>query len=127
MRAEIPGAGEGVLTIKITGKLRQSELAAAQKNAAEILRKRGDSRVLILAEKFEGWEKGGDWGDLSAQTQLDEQIERIAIVGEKRWEDVALLFTGKGIRKVEIEYFAPMEVSRARSWLSSPRQSGNES
>jgi hypothetical protein len=44
MSAEIPGVGEGVLTIKITGKLRQSELAAAQKNAAEILRKRVDPR-----------------------------------------------------------------------------------
>jgi hypothetical protein len=91
------------------------------------MRRRYFGNELILAEKFEGWEKAGDWGDLSAQTQLDEQIERIAIVGEKPWEDVALLFTGKGIRKVEIEYFAPMEVSRARSWLSSPRQSGNES
>jgi len=58
MSAEIVDASEGVLTIKITGKLHHSELAAAQKNAAETLQKRGGSRVLVLAEKFEGWEKG---------------------------------------------------------------------
>ena len=125
MSAEIVDNAEGVLTIKISGKLRQSELAAAQKNAAKILQKRGGSRVLVLAEKFEGWEKGDDWGDLSGQAQLDAQIDRMAIVGEKRWEDVALLFTGKGIRHVDIEYFSPTELPRAQSWLSNARQSGN--
>jgi SpoIIAA-like len=119
MSAEIVENAEGVLTIRISGKLRQSELATAQKNAAEILKKRGGSRVLVLAEKFDGWEKAGDWGDLSAQTQLDAQIDRMAIVGEKRWEDVALLFTGKGIRHIDIEYFSPNDLLRARSWLSS--------
>jgi len=125
MSAEIVDDAEGVLTIKISGKLRQSELAAAQKNAAKILEKRGGSRVLVLAEKFEGWEKEDDWGDLSGQTQLDAQIDQMAIVGEKRWEDVALLFTGKGIRHVDIEYFSPTELPRARNWLSSTTESGN--
>jgi hypothetical protein len=127
MSAEIVDNAEGVLTIRISGKLSQSELATAQKNAAEILKKRGDSRVLVLAEKFDGWEKAGEWGNLSAQTQLDAQIDRMAIVGEKRWEDVALLFTGKGIRHIDIEYFSPIDLPRARSWLSGPGRSGNES
>jgi SpoIIAA-like len=125
MSAEIVDNGGAVLTIKISGKLRQSELAAAQKNAAKILEKRGGSRVLVLAERFEGWEKGDDWGDLSGQEQLDAQIDRMAIVGEKRWEDVALLFTGKGIRHIDIEYFSPTDLPRARNWLSSARESGN--
>jgi len=125
MSAEIADNTEGVLTIRISGKLRQAELAAAQKSAAELLRKRGGSRLLVLAEEFEGWEKGGDWGDLSGQEQLDAQIERMAIVGEKRWEDVALLFTCKGVRHIEIEYFSPTELPRARSWLSTPAKGGN--
>jgi|KBSMisStaDraftv2_1062788.scaffolds.fasta_scaffold488975_2 hypothetical protein len=120
MSAEILDNTEEVLTIRISGKLRQSELVTAQKNAAAILRKRGGSRLLVLAEKFDGWEKGGDWGNLSGQEQLDAQIDRMAIVGEKRWEDVALLFTGKGLRHIEIEYFSPTDLPRARSWLSSP-------
>jgi hypothetical protein len=125
MSAEIVNAIEGMLTIRISGRLRQSELAAAQKNAAEMLKKRGGSRLLVLAEKFEGWEKGQDWGDLSGQEKLDAQIDRMAIVGEKKWEDVALLFTGKGIRHIEIEYFSSAELPRARDWLSSARESGN--
>jgi hypothetical protein len=125
MSAEIVDASEGVLTIKISGKLRYSELAAAQKTAAETLQKRGGSRLSVLAERFEGWEKGGDWGDLSGQAQLDAQIERLAIVAEKRWEDVALMFAGKGIRHIDIEYFPPTELPKARAWLASGRESGN--
>jgi hypothetical protein len=125
MSAEIVDASEGVLTIKISGKLRHSELAAAQKTAAETLQKRGGSRLLVLAERFEGWEKGGDWGDLSGQAQLDAQIERLAIVAEKRWEDVALMFAGKGVRHIDIEYFPPTELPKARAWLASGRESGN--
>ena len=125
MSAEIVNAIEGMLTIRISGRLRQSELAAAQKNAAEMLKKRGGSRLLVLAEKFEGWEKGQDWGDLYGQEKLDAQIDRMAIVGEKKWEDVALLFTGKGIRHIEIEYFSSAELPRARDWLSSARESGS--
>ena len=125
MSAEIVENTKEVLTIKISGKLRQSELARTQKSAAELLKKGGGSRVLVLAERFEGWEKGDDWGDLSGQEQLDEQIERMAIVGEKRWEGVALLFTGKGVRQVEIEYFPPTELSKARGWLTSGRDGGN--
>src|SRR4029077_10371135 len=125
MSAEIVEASEGVLTIRISGKLRHSQLAAAQKAAAETLQKRGGSRLLVLAERFEGWEKGGDWGDLSGQVQLDAQIERLAIVAEKRWEDVALMFAGKGIRYIDIEYSPPMELPKARGWLASGRESGN--
>lgn len=125
MSAEIVDASEGVLTIKISEKLRQSELAAAQKTAAETLQKRGGSRLLVLAERFEGWEKGGDWGDLSGRAQLDAQIERLAIVAEKRWEDAALMFAGKGVRHIDIEYFPPTELPKARAWLASSRESGN--
>jgi hypothetical protein len=125
MSAEIVDNSGGVLTIKVSGKLRQPELAAAQKDAAEMLEKKGSSRLLVLAEEFEGWEKGGDWGDLSGQMQLDVQIDRMAIVGEKRWEDLALLFTGKGIRHVDIEYFAPAELLKARDWLARAREGGN--
>jgi hypothetical protein len=118
MSAEIVDNTKGVLTIKISGKMQQSELAATQKNVAEILQKEGGSRLLVLAEEFEGWEKGGDWGDLSGQVQLDEQVERMAIVGQERWKDVALLFTGKGVRHVAIEYFSPAELPKARGWLA---------
>jgi hypothetical protein len=117
MSAEIVTAADGVLTIKITGKLTQPELQAVQKSAAEILTAQGKMRVLVIAQEFEGWEKTGDWGNISIQDEMDPKIKKMAIVGESKWEDLALLFAAKGLRKFPIEYFQPQDLAKARGWL----------
>src|SRR4051812_22146987 len=117
MSTEIVNNRDGILTVKVTGRLSQTDLLITQQAAADVLRVHGGSRVLLVAEDFEGWEKGGNWGDMSAQGELDAYAERIAIVGDEKWKDLALLFTGKGIRHVAIEYFLPPEVEKAREWL----------
>jgi hypothetical protein len=71
----------------------------------------------LLVENFAGIDKAGNWSDVSFQARNDPFIEKIAIVGEKKWEDVALLFSGKVIRRVPIEYFPPADVAKARAWL----------
>ena len=104
MSAKIVDTAGGVLTVKITGKLTRSELAEVQKKAGEILRKEGRMRILIVGEGFQGWGAGGeDWGDLSFQTEYDPFIEKLAIVGEERWEDLALVFVSKGLRRFPVE------------------------
>lgn len=120
MSAEIIGATEGVITARVSGKLRQEELYALQASAADLIKRQGKVRILILAEGFEGWERGGDWGDLSFQTAHDAQIERMAFVGDQKWQDPALLFTAQGLRKFPIEYFAPADLVKARAWLAEP-------
>lgn len=42
----------------------------------------------------------------------------MAIVGDKKWEDLALIFTAKGLRKFPIEYFEPAQIAHARAWLA---------
>ena len=76
-------------------------------------------RILILTQNFQGWGAGGeDWGDLSFQDEHDPLIEKLAIVGEDRWEDLALMFVSKGLRRFPVEYFQPTELTRARAWLA---------
>jgi hypothetical protein len=116
--AEIVNAADGILTVKITGRLTQPELAAAQKAAAEVLQQQGKGRVLVITENFQGWERGGDWGDQSFQLEHDAHIEKMAIVGDKKWEDLALVFASKGLRSFAIEYFPPAHLAQARAWLA---------
>jgi hypothetical protein len=42
----------------------------------------------------------------------------MAIVGDKKWEDLVLIFASKGLRRFPIEYFEPAESPRARAWLA---------
>jgi hypothetical protein len=108
----------GVLTLKVSGKLTQAELKSVQKAAGEIIDKQGKCRLLVLTENFAGWERGGAWSDQSFQAAHDASIERMAIVGDRKWEDLALLFTAKGLRAFPIEYFEPGQLAAARAWLA---------
>ena len=117
MSAEIVNTADRILTLKVAGKLTQPEFAAAQKQVAEILQQQGKMSLLVLTEEFQGWERGGAWGDLSFQMENDSLIEKLAIVGEKQWEDLTLLFASKGLRKFPVEYFQPTQLSQARAWL----------
>lgn len=118
MSAEIGTIADGILTVRITGRLAHPELRAAQHQAAAILQGESKVRLLVLADGFQGWERGGDWGDLSFQVENDPFIEKMAIVGEQRWEDLALIFAGKGLRKFPVEYFQSADLARARTWLA---------
>jgi len=120
MGAEILNHAAGVLTIKVSGTLTQPELAKLQAAAAGIFGTggtRGKWRVLVLTENFAGWERGETWNDFSFSDH-DADIERMAIVGERKWADQALMFTAKGLRPFQIEYFEPAQIAAARAWLA---------
>ena len=117
MGAEITNVSGQVLTLKVSGTLTQPELASMQAAASAMFGAQGQWRILVLTENFLGWERGGSWDDFSFQSEHDVQIERMAIVGEQKWEELALLFAAKGLRKFPIQYFNPAQVATARAWL----------
>lgn len=118
MSAKIIDHHAGLVTVKITGKLIYTELTALQKSLSSIIDQEGSIRVLVITEDFQGWAKEGDWGDVSFQSESDAFIKKMALVGEKKWEDLALMFTGKGFRKFPVEYFESSELDIAKSWLA---------
>jgi hypothetical protein len=118
MACEIVEMSGGLFTAKISGKLKKSELDQVQKAAIKFMETGGKARFLIIAEAFQGWDNKADWGDVSFQMKYDAQIERIAIVGEKRWEDLTSAFVGQGIRPVDIRYFQPADLAIARTWIA---------
>ena len=118
MTAEISSIEGGLVTLRVSGQLTQRELSAAQAEVARIIDRTDKVRILVLAEHFAGWEKGGTWSDFSFQIAHDDDIERMAIVGEERWRDLALLFTSQGMRPFPVEYFVPERLAEARAWLA---------
>jgi hypothetical protein len=118
MSYEIVDSTGGTLTIRISGMLTYAEYDAGQRKAAEIMRQQGRMRSLVLLEQFLGLEKEGNWGDISFAMEFDKYLEKIAFVGEKKFEDYVFLFTGKGVRKVPIEFFEPADLAKARAWLA---------
>ena len=118
MGAEITNVSGKLLTLTVSGTLTQPELSSMQTAAAAIFGAEGQWRVLVLADHFLGWERGGTWDDFTFQSEHDVHIERMAIVGERKWEELALLFAAKGLRRFPIQYFSPAQLTAARAWLA---------
>jgi hypothetical protein len=117
MPCEIVEKGESLVTLKISGLLKRAELARAEKVAIEVMGSAPKIRFLIVVEDFQGWDSKDNWEDVSFQAQFDTQIEKIAIVGDKRWQELVEVFVGKGLRSMDIRYFAPPEMALARTWI----------
>lgn len=115
MSIQIIDVTNGLVTARLAGKLTPDEQAQFQKTVVKVIKKEGKASVLVYAQDFQGWDKG-DWSDISFQAQYDSQIEKMAIVGKEKWADLAVMFTGKGLRKVPIEFFADPE--KARAWIT---------
>jgi hypothetical protein len=108
---------DGIITWKIAGQLQQPDLEATQKYASDIIRKHGPIRILVIAGDFKGWAKAGDWGDLSFQLENDAYIEKVAVVVDKKWEDLVNMFIGKGLREFPVECFPLSDTAKAMAWL----------
>jgi hypothetical protein len=117
MGAQIVDVVGDLVTCKIWGKLSEAELQALQRVASGVMEGKDRVNFLVLVESFDGWEPG-EWSDFSFQAAQDGKISRMALVGEKRWEDLANAFVGKGMRAFPVGYFLPTELGEAVEWLA---------
>jgi len=119
MPIEIIDAAGKLLQVKIRGMLKKADYDRMIQIAKEPIERHGKVRALVILEAFEDWERHEDWGDVSFMTEQGQHIEKMAIVGDEKWQDDALGFTAKGFRATAIEFFTPSRLSEARTWLSS--------
>jgi hypothetical protein len=117
MSLQITETSPGLVSVKISGKLSRNELTTFLQSVPQLLRTHGDFNLLVLADEFDGFGPG-NWATTSPQTKFDKHIRRIAVVCDPKWSDLAMMFTGKGLRPAEIESFPPSELAKARAWLS---------
>jgi hypothetical protein len=71
-----------------------------------------------VIENFQGFERGADWGDLEFLFSHSNEIAKIAIIGEPRWESDALAFAGAGFRRAPVKFFPTGQEAQARVWLA---------
>lgn len=116
MSIQILDTVDRIITVEITGRIRAEELRAHQAEIYEQLKEWEGGSLLTIIEEFEGLEDG-DWSDLSFQMQADPLIHKMAILGDRKWEEFAHAFTGKGVRDVPIEFFPTGHMIEAVKWL----------
>ena len=114
-------AGDNIFRVELQGTLRKADLDRCQTQLIAEMRRLGPVRLLFVLDRFDGWEPGDNWSDLSFYASHGDLIERIAIVGEEKWRSEALMFVGADLRRAPVEFFAGPSASTddARVWLTS--------
>ena len=107
-----------MLILHVSGKITPSEVTTVQSDITPILMGRGVERILILLEDFEGWDSAPGWEDTSMADVSDQYISRIAVVGDEKWHEQALLYLLADLRPVDITYFSRADEVAARLWLT---------
>ena len=109
---------EGWVRARISGVMVLADQMALEAVAKRLIDAGQKTSLLVTLDDFEGWEKNEAWGDdLQFQLEYGSEIARIAIVGDERWKDQALLFVGKGFRDTQIEFFPTGSSDIAEAWL----------
>jgi SpoIIAA-like len=118
MPIEMHHEGDDVYRLDFVGLLRRADLAACETSLAGEIGRIGSVKLLCVLTGFLGWERQGDWGDLTFYLKHGDAIERIAIVGDERWRTEALMFASADLRKAPVEFFPAGNLATARAWLS---------
>ena len=73
-------------------------------------------RVLCELHDFHGWEAGALWADIKFDLKHFADIERLALVGESRWEQGMAVFC-KPFTTAKVRYFDVSKLAEARAWI----------
>jgi hypothetical protein len=107
-----------VLEVRVTGKLTKESYQEFVPAVDEQIKEHGKLRILFVMVDFHGWTAGAMWEDLKFDLKHWKDIERLAIVGDKKWEKGMAAFC-KPFTKAHIRYFDILQLEEARQWLES--------
>jgi hypothetical protein len=111
--------GGKVLTVHVSGKLVKADYELFMPEVEKLLRLHGKLSMLFDMTGFHGWEASALWEDTKFAIKYFSDIEKIAMVGEKKWQQGMAMF-GKPFTKATIRYFDHADIAEARTWLAEP-------
>ncbi|MGD8818282.1 MAG: STAS/SEC14 domain-containing protein [Acidobacteriota bacterium] len=117
MAIEINELSDGVIEVNLSGKLHKEDYDTFVPGVEAIIERAGKVRFLMIMHDFHGWDLRSVWEDTKFDMKHHADISRIAMVGDKKWEEwmakICRPFTGARIR-----YFDESEVDAAREWIA---------
>ena len=105
-----------VLHVRVTGKLTKEAYEIFAPAVDQQIRDQGKLRILFEMQDFHGWTAGALWEDMKFDLKHWKDIERLALVGDSKWEEGMALFC-KPFTLARIKYFDHTQLAAARSWL----------
>lgn len=105
------------IEVELSGKLTKDDYAAFVPVIESAIRQHGKVCLLVAMRDFHGWTAGALWEDVKFDWKHYGDIERLAIVGEKKWEAGMAQFC-RPFTRATIKYFDIGEIDEARRWVA---------
>lgn len=116
MITALPQSSGKTLGFKMSGKLHDEDYKQFVPTVETAIKANGKVRLLAQFEDFHGWDLHAMWDDTKFATKHCAEVEKIALVGDKKWEEwmakVCRPFT-----LAKLRYFDLKDVDAAWKWL----------
>ena len=76
-----------ILAFRMSGKLHDADYKTFVPAVEAAIEAQGKVRLLALFEDFHGWDLHALWDDIKFSTKHCADMERIALVGDRKWEE----------------------------------------
>ncbi len=117
MLMKLEQSSPGILGFVASGRLTDNDyknfLIPAVKEAID---ESGQIRLLFQLDGFRGWDIQAAWDDLIFGMEINNNVDKIAIVGDARWEEWVTRLV-KAFTHGEARHFHLDSVDQAWSWV----------
>jgi hypothetical protein len=111
-----------IVVARVSETLHHDDANEQKKAVVEHIAKNGTFKILVILEdSFTSIDPDGDWFDNSDDEIIQENVEQIAVIGDEKWQDNAVLFFLSGALPIPIKFFKNDQQDFARAWLGDER------
>lgn len=105
-----------LLVVRMSGKLCKDDYQHFVPQVERLIKLCGPIRMLVEMHDFHGWSLGALWEDLKFDLKHFGDIERLALVGDRKWESGMASFC-RPFTKASIRYFDTTKFEEAVNWI----------
>jgi hypothetical protein len=114
---QLPEPAAGVVGVRISGKLQHEDFGKMRTWIDAALADRPKCSLLVVFGDFHGWDTRSFWDDIKFHSTGSPGVERIAYVGDKTWEQVAVTLS-RVVTRAAVRYFDASALEAARQWVA---------
>ena len=116
MIESLSSPSEKAIGFQLSGKLHDEDYQTFVPAVDHAIEAEGKARILAWFHDFEGWDLQALWDDIKFATSHCNKIERIALVGESKWEEW-MSKVCKPFTLAKIQYFDASQIDEAWKWV----------
>lgn len=105
-----------VVTLKIKERLDKEDYEEFVPQIESQMMGEAKLRLVVELHDFEGWTGGALWEDTKFAVAHFNDIDRLAVVGDPRWETGVAVFV-KPFTAADVRYFDMRDLSKAHRWV----------